>query len=155
MGWYGEEGQPRGMNAERQCVLNGECRPRHGGGKSTAKWCRGRVGIPHTWEWIRNDRLPNASGYVGRTRNKPNRVWETQVCFDCGKHGDGRSYCGPCGEPSAFTVTIQRPYTWSFRKHQSSHMVTRTCYSIDRYCRHCYAPEYGTQPAHAKAKRAA
>jgi len=78
------------------CIEVGECRPPHRGGKHTRHWCKGRVGIPHTWEWQRtrdNISLEDRFGVL-------NRVTEHPICFGCEKiDGRYRSYCRQCGEP--------------------------------------------------------
>jgi hypothetical protein len=79
------------------CIEVGECRPRHRGGKDTRHWCKGRVGIPHTWEWLRQ------RGEVEREQRygiRYNRITEEPVCFGCGKiEFRRRHYCRLCGEP--------------------------------------------------------
>jgi hypothetical protein len=78
------------------CVEVGECRPPHRGGKNTRRWCKGRVGIPHTWEWqrAREDRACEL-----RYGLEYNRITEQRVCFGCGKEDFAfRHYCRQCGE---------------------------------------------------------
>jgi hypothetical protein len=79
------------------CVEVGECRPRHQGSKNTRHWCKGRVGIPHTWEWRRERSDVEREQRMGLTYN---RITEVPVCFGCDKVDRRyRHYCGQCGEP--------------------------------------------------------
>jgi hypothetical protein len=99
--------ESRDGNAERECVQEGECRPRHASKKSTAKWCKGKVGREHQWEWIATSKLPNAT----RSREMtPERLAahlkeyglgccdEVQWCTACQKQSYERRYVCHCGE---------------------------------------------------------
>ena len=85
-------------DALRACVSEGECRPPHRSTKNTRDWCKGREGIPHTWEWLESKHsLAMAHVYSGTIWN---RVTEQPICFGCGKESlRRRSYCRVCGEP--------------------------------------------------------
>lgn len=79
------------------CVDVGECRPPHRATKATRHWCKGRVGIPHTWEWQRSRNDLEREGRMGLTYN---RITEQPVCFGCDKVDFRfRHYCRQCGEP--------------------------------------------------------
>jgi hypothetical protein len=79
------------------CVDIGECRPKHRGRKDTRQWCKGRVGIPHTWEWVRQRNQVEIEQRLGM---RYNRITEEPVCFGCGKvEFRRRHYCAQCGEP--------------------------------------------------------
>ncbi len=78
----------------RECVAVGECRPPHRGSKDRRRWCKGREGVEHVWEWRQSHRSPRLQdGELGyRT--------EYRYCATCGKDGmwiDTRSVCH-CGE---------------------------------------------------------
>jgi hypothetical protein len=49
--------------------------PRHKGKKKkdTKKWCRGKVGVAHTFEWT--------------DRGNYRFTYKVEVCSTCGKHG--------------------------------------------------------------------
>lgn len=55
------------LDKQRECVALGECRPRHSSKKDTRRWCRGREGIEHHWEWrarqLSSLRQPGEMGY--------------------------------------------------------------------------------------------
>lgn len=79
------------------CVEVGECRPAHRGSKDTRHWCKGRVGIPHTWEWLRQR---SQIELEQRYRMTYNRITEEPICFGCSKvDSRRRHYCRHCGEP--------------------------------------------------------
>jgi hypothetical protein len=79
------------------CVDTGECRAPRRGGKNTRHWCKGRVGIPHTWEWQRQRGDLEREQRFGITYH---RVTEERVCFGCEKIDYRyRYYCRRCGEP--------------------------------------------------------
>lgn len=79
------------------CVDVGECRPPHRASKSTRHWCKGRVGIPHAWEWRRQRSQLEHEQRLGITYH---RITEERVCFGCEKiDWPYRSFCGLCGEP--------------------------------------------------------
>jgi hypothetical protein len=97
------------------CVEVGECRPAHRGGKHTRHWCKGRVGIPHTWEWVRQRDDLAREQHMHLTYN---RITEVPVCFGCEKIDSRyRHYCGLCGEP------------WPELHHElaARHWVVKTC----------------------------
>lgn len=47
--------------------------------RSTRRWCRGRVGVLHQWEW-------RPYGTLG-AEHDPGWPWIVQVCTSCGRHG--------------------------------------------------------------------
>lgn len=69
-------------NPDRDCVLEGECRPRHASRKSTARWCKGKVGREHEWVWVNEQTLSNTSRHP---RFHPAVERQTQVCTRCKK----------------------------------------------------------------------
>jgi hypothetical protein len=80
------------------CVEAGECRPQHRSRRKDRRhWCKGRDGIPHTWEWLRRrDDLEREQRFGIRY----NRITESPVCFGCEKTDLRlRHYCRLCGEP--------------------------------------------------------
>jgi len=85
-------------DAHRACVNQGECRPAHRSTKNRRDWCKGREGIPHTWEWMPwKHQLELEQRYGGPLWN---RVTEHRTCFGCGKEDDRtRSFCRQCGAP--------------------------------------------------------
>jgi len=89
---------PRKMiDKHPDCVEVGECRPPHRGGKNTRHWCKGHVGIPHTWEWQQRRSQRELEQRMNLTYN---RITEEPVCFGCGKvDSRQRYYCAQCGEP--------------------------------------------------------
>ena len=103
---------PKAGDAQRECVQVGECRPAHRSTKDTRHWCKGRVGIPHTWEWQRRRwDLDHEQRFGIRYM----RITEVPVCFGCGKiDRRSRSYCRECGEP---WPELQRrlPGEWRWR----------------------------------------
>lgn len=50
--------------------------------RNTRRWCRGRTGIEHTWEWQKY-----------RVTDDPAWPWEIQICKACGRHGKVRDLC--------------------------------------------------------------
>jgi hypothetical protein len=91
------------------CVEVGECRPPRRGGKNTSHWCKGKVGIPHTWEWLR-DR--NQLGIEQRMKLTYNRITEVAICFGCEKDDHRyRHYCDLCGTP--WTALVHVPGGWA------------------------------------------
>jgi hypothetical protein len=109
------------------CVDVGECRPPHRGGKNTRRWCKGRVGIPHTWEWLRQRGDLEREQRYGMVYN---RITERPVCFGCGKEDFRfRSYCAQCGEP------------WPQLQHQLvGGTGPRRRYMVVTPCARCGAP---------------
>ena len=92
-----DENQRKVVTKHPSCVEVGECRPNHRASKNTHRWCKGRVGIPHTWEWRRGRNELELEQRFGMTFN---RVTEHPVCFGCEKVDfRRRSYCRLCGEP--------------------------------------------------------
>jgi hypothetical protein len=89
---------PRKMVTKHpSCIEVGECRPKHQGGRNTRLWCKGRVGIPHTWEWQQQRSDVEREQHMGLTYH---RITEVPICFGCNKIDFRfRSYCVDCGEP--------------------------------------------------------
>lgn len=52
--------------------------------RDTKKWCRGKVGVEHQWEWINTSKLPNRTQFPGDTYLSH---FEVQYCHKCGKQG--------------------------------------------------------------------
>lgn len=105
------------------CVDVGECRPAHRGGKDTRHWCKGRIGIPHTWEWLRQ------RGDIEREQRfgvQYNRITEEPVCFGCTKIDfRHRHYCRQCGEPWPTLTHVRGWYTHRGVAHRS--LVVAPC----------------------------
>lgn len=87
------------MDKHRECVSEGHCRPRHQSRKNRSRWCKGRVGVEHDWQWVDEGDIPNTS--FNRSRGK----WgerlgyrrERRVCQSCGRQSyDTRCRCH-CG----------------------------------------------------------
>jgi hypothetical protein len=66
------------MDANRECIEQGYCRPRHKAHKNTRDWCKGRVGVPHAYLYEPYDRFKHY-GRRGRW------LYESLVCFGCGR----------------------------------------------------------------------
>jgi hypothetical protein len=91
-----EPRKQREVDASRQCVAVGECRPPHRSKKDTRRWCRGKVGVEHQWAWVRRSELPNAHILSRRRESDEDRRdriaieglgkhEEVHVCRSCGK----------------------------------------------------------------------
>jgi hypothetical protein len=52
--------------------------------KDTKKWCRGKAGVPHIFEWVHQFTLT-------RSRTGNTYVMEKQVCSNCGRVGKWRT----------------------------------------------------------------
>lgn len=82
-------------NAQRACMDAGECRPPHHGSKDKRHYCKGKVGVEHTWRWMRCVDIPNEAGYH-RMRGKT-LVAERVVCTVCMKlTHHSRERCAHC-----------------------------------------------------------
>lgn len=81
------------MDAHRECIAVGECRPRHNSRKDTKRWCKGRVGVPHIW--LFEESVQTRFGVpLAPTRWR----YESVRCFGCGKPERGeRVTCHYCG----------------------------------------------------------
>jgi hypothetical protein len=115
------------------CREAGECRPPHRSRKNRRDWCKGRVGIPHTWEWLRSRDDVDRERRFGM---RYNRITEHPVCFGCEKIDfRSRSYCRLCGEPwphlhhrAARLVWVVAPCDrcgapWSLRPRVGGHWI--------------------------------
>lgn len=87
------------MDKERECIANGECRPRHQSRKSTKIWCKGREGVEHDWTWVDEYEVPGSFwfSWFSRTGHVDNRmvIRERKVCRTCGQkpYFNGRWRC--------------------------------------------------------------
>jgi ribosomal protein L37E len=117
------ENARKAVTKHPDCVEVGECRPKHRGTKDTRRWCKGRVGVPHTWEWLRDRNDAEREQRMGLVYN---RITEHPVCFGCEKVDfKSRSYCALCGEP------------WPNLHHEMSRLVWRL-----RPCERCGAASF-------------
>lgn len=73
----------RSVGADRACVARGECRPKHRASKDTARWCKGKRGVEHQYEWRAYDSLPNH--FHGHRTPTPEVEWQMRVCATCGR----------------------------------------------------------------------
>ena len=104
----------RSVDATRECIAVGECRPTHRATKDRRHWCKGRVGMAHEWRWTPEDRLPNTNRYGRRHRSVITR--ERLVCVECGRQDWAtRQRCADCG-----TFIRRLPYRrfWETRARQ-------------------------------------
>lgn len=115
----------RRVNAERECVNLGECRPRHASHKQTGRWCKGRVGILHAWEATKTpthprNLQPNELGffslsYACSTCGRKKWVWGERECH-CGAkmvaYGPGKwsraQRCDACGYEPSHDIPIHK-----------------------------------------------
>ena len=88
----------KAVSKHPNCVEAGECRPQHRSRRKDRRhWCKGREGIPHTWEWVRR---PDDLWREQHFGIRYNRITESPVCFGCAKVDFRfRHYCRLCGEP--------------------------------------------------------
>jgi hypothetical protein len=81
----------RQVNADRECVANGFCRPSHRSSKATGRWCMGHIGVPHLYMWERK-----TDGYANNVASR--WLHDERVCFVCGrKEHRHRVTCRVCG----------------------------------------------------------
>lgn len=116
------------VNSDRQCIQDGECRPRHSSHKDTAHWCKGREGMAHEYEW-REDLW-----WTGLTlRGEPAVMRLELICRECGRRGPGRSYkCSDCLAPiTSFFVTHGQFCRYKDRRFFNGHGL-ETLSSIER-----------------------
>lgn len=77
-----------------QCITEGYCPPKHRGHRDTKRWCRGKVGREHRYQW-HADLLNWLYARLMRY------MIEHPVCLDCGKHRhEARYLCTVCRVPS-------------------------------------------------------
>lgn len=74
----------RAVDAERTCIQVGECRPRHVSSKSTRRWCKGKVGREHDWQWTNRKDLPNFMHFP-HLRETFTVLVQVKVCRLCTK----------------------------------------------------------------------
>ena len=67
----------KSWNAERTVVADPPDIPKRGSRKDTRRWCRGKVGREHRYEWVESHRW--ASGNSG---------WKDLKCVECGRLKD-------------------------------------------------------------------
>ena len=81
------------MDKQRQCIENGECRPRHRSRKDRARLCGGREGREHQWEWVDENTLPNKSHWMKDRAVKRHFIRERKVCTVCKRQEGSRLRC--------------------------------------------------------------
>jgi hypothetical protein len=92
-----ESERGKAVDKHRECVAEGHCRPPHKSRKDRAKWCRGKVGVPHQWQWVNEASLPNAHQRKPLRGERLGYEGEVRVCSECGKRAfDFRRRCH-CG----------------------------------------------------------
>lgn len=107
-----DDNERKVVTKQPSCIEVGECRPKHRSSKDTHRWCKGRVDIPHTWEWQRQRTHLEIEQRMGL---RYNRITEEPVCFGCGKIDfRRRHYCRLCGEPwpELHHEAVQPPHAW-------------------------------------------
>lgn len=88
--------EPRsgGQRGPVHAGLADDDRVRTGAKKDRKKWCGGRVGRPHDWEWLK----VWAVYHLGEPKvDSIFHRWargDVQVCKTCGKHGKERDHDG-------------------------------------------------------------
>lgn len=106
------------MDKDRECVADGHCRPPHRSRKDRARWCRGKVGVEHQWQWVDAEDLPNATNNGKRKPFYGERLGyrrERRVCITCSKqHVDTRRVCH-CG--TVFVISE----TGRYRAYSAGH----------------------------------
>jgi hypothetical protein len=96
----------RQINASRECVADGFCRPTHRSSKPTGRWCMGHVGVSHLYMWERK-----SCGYANVVASR--WLHEERICFMCGrKEHRYRVTCKACG---AHRRMVYGFVTWCFR----------------------------------------
>lgn len=70
----------RGWSGDRTTVDAPPAIPKHQAKKNTKRWCRGKVGVEHRFEWIHDTR------YDYQLKSDPRTWWWTEKCIACGKH---------------------------------------------------------------------
>lgn len=96
------------MDRTRECIADGHCRPRHRSAKNMRRWCRGRVGVEHSWAWVplKEFRKYRRGDYETHSDGSTRRYFkggfwrrvEMQECSACQRIGEARrSFCH-CGE---------------------------------------------------------
>lgn len=119
------DGRPgRRGNQERECVAIGECRPKHRAKKPTRRWCKGKVGIEHDWQWVAYEERPNASRIPRSLEHVSPKVWQIKICRRCGKQSyDDRHVHRGCGGELTRTDRV--------RESASSWPTTERLYRCD------------------------
>jgi hypothetical protein len=88
------------VDKNRECIANGECRPRHRSRKNRSKWCGGHEGREHRYVWTDDCELPNAHGAAwnrDRWRGEEGGYCnQTELCTVCKKQRGWRTVCH-CG----------------------------------------------------------
>lgn len=113
------------VDAQRACVQAGECRPRARSSKNTRDWCKGKPGIPHTWEWV-----DDPTWRVLRRRDPAEERWREQcrMCFGCGRgRWPRRVHCRVCGSP-------ERYFEIDIRTRQITHEPTIHTRTVGPFC---------------------
>lgn len=95
----------RGWDGRVNVVKDPPAAPRHRSRKDTKRWCRGKVGVEHRYEWVRDERRDYAHALRGE-RTPDEKMWWHRRCSECLREAEycagffGECICGRHRKPS-------------------------------------------------------